>query len=142
MADKSARLGAVRSLGLYIRFCETNPNYFRTVYDVSFLFTEAYVSCSGVCIWVRSGKNEPILGVFGVGLVAAEADSDGKRTRIRLVAKAGKEARLLADRFLVEPETLQFGLHKLITAIRTDAMRELRLGVVRNIGGHLLPVVF
>ena len=53
------------ALGPYIRFCETNPNYFRTVYDVSFLFTIAYVSCSGVCIWVRSGKTNPFWGCLG-----------------------------------------------------------------------------
>src|ERR1017187_3632948 len=42
-----------------VPFHETNPFYFRVVFDVSILDTETYVVCSGVCKWVRSGKTNP-----------------------------------------------------------------------------------
>src|SRR5207245_1815914 len=45
-----------RDTGVYIRFCETNPFYFRVLFDVSLLFIATSVVCSGVCKWVRFRK--------------------------------------------------------------------------------------
>ncbi len=61
--------GATRcctQLGGPIRFCETNPPFCEGDFDVSFLFTETYAVCSGICRWVRFGKTNPISGVCEV----------------------------------------------------------------------------
>ena len=39
-----------------LRFCETNPFYFRVNFVISILDIATYVVCSRVCKWVRFGK--------------------------------------------------------------------------------------
>jgi hypothetical protein len=51
-----------RARGAPIRFCETNPFYFRTFFEASFLYTTTYAVCRSVCKWVRSGKTNPFSG--------------------------------------------------------------------------------
>ena len=60
VAKTMARLHAARGLGPpYIRFCETNPIYFRAFFYTSCLFIESYTVCSSVCKWVRFPKTNP-----------------------------------------------------------------------------------
>src|ERR1035437_2796329 len=62
--DRAPRLQLGK--GAYIRFCETNPFYFLLIFDGSTVFAGTCVVCSGVCKWVRSGKTNPIWGIFWV----------------------------------------------------------------------------
>src|SRR5690348_9157199 len=57
---------AITGEGAYIRFRETNPIYFRSVFDTSTMVTVTCVGCRRVCNWVRFRKRTHFGGVFGV----------------------------------------------------------------------------
>src|SRR5277367_1639832 len=52
-------------LGAHICFRETNPFYFRDIFDASLLPAITYAVCSGIFKRVRSPKTNPFFEVFG-----------------------------------------------------------------------------
>src|ERR1035441_9820111 len=65
LGTPSLGVGATRccgQLGAPIHFCETNPFYVPSVFDVSISFTEPYAVCRGICKWVRFGKRTHFRG--------------------------------------------------------------------------------
>ena len=75
-----------------IRFCETNPFYFRGLFATSHVFTVTYAVCSHVCKWVRSGKTNPFWRGYGAIFIEKWVRFRGMRRRKRPTTEMLRQA--------------------------------------------------